>query len=339
MPQVVLPDQSNYKGAKPVGAERPSPQLATGKEDEPQWLKDFQRDGYVVNKDVVSREKALNYYAPAGEDWLEGFKLGYKRDDPSTWDVKNLPRHIFGGLYGQYSFSHAQFVWDAKTEPNIVELFEKLWGTKELTVSFDGGSLAVPLPLDQVEGHAAPWPHSDQSAYRPQRHCVQGLLNILPNGPEDGGLMVLKGSALLFERYFQEHKHLESPDKWLIRDGYFWDEAELKWFYDRGCEWVKPAMDPGDFVLWDSRQVHYGAFPKKQNKRFAIYICYKPMAFMTEEQKERKIEAFNRGYCTTHDPCDFLVKSNQEAEWNVNFPYAKPVINEQGQKAIGLIPY
>jgi len=336
---VVFKNQKDYNEPVPVGHDKPSPQIAAGTEAEPQWLKDFQRDGYVVIKGVVSKDKALNYYAPAGEDWLEGFNLGYKRDDPSTWDVKNLPRHNHGGLYSQYSFAHAQFVWDAKTEPKIVEAFEKLWGTKELTVSFDGGSLAVPLPVDQVQGNAKPWPHSDQSAYRPQRHCVQGLLNILPNGPEDGGLTVLKGSANLFSQYFQEHKHLEPPEKWPTRDGYGWKEDELKWFYDRGCEWVKPVMDPGDFVLWDSRQVHYGAFPKKQNKRFAIYICYKPIAFLSEEQREAKVEAFKRGYCTTHDPCDFIIKGDQEAEWNIHWPYPKPVVNEQGQKAIGLIPY
>lgn len=26
--------------------------------------------------------------------------------------------------------------------------------------------------------------------------------------------------------------------------------------------------------------------------------CYKPIEFLTEEQRERKVEAFNRGYMT-----------------------------------------
>jgi len=336
---VVFHDQSGYKEPEPVNANKASPQLNANGNNDPQWLKDFQRDGFVVVKGVVSKEKALSYYAPAAEAWLEGFNLGYKRDDPSTWKVDNLPRHNHGGLYSQYSFAHAQFVWDAKTEPGVVELFEKLWGTKELTVSFDGGSLAVPLPKEQVQGEGKPWPHSDQSAYRPQRHCVQGLLNILPNGPEDGGLMVLRGSANLFSQYFAEHKHLEPPEKWPTRDGYAYKEEEIKWFLDKGCEWVKTEMGPGDFVLWDSREVHYGARPSAENKRFAIYTCYKPIAFLTDEQKAIKVEAFNRGYCTTHDPTDFIIKSDQEKEWNIHLPYGKPVVNDQGKKAIGLIPY
>lgn len=36
----------------------------------------------------------------------------------------------------RYSFAHSQFVWDAKSEPKIIELFETIWGTPELTVSF-----------------------------------------------------------------------------------------------------------------------------------------------------------------------------------------------------------
>lgn len=37
-------------------------------------------------------QKALAY-ADQANDWLEGFKLGYKRDDPSTWHKEQLPRH------------------------------------------------------------------------------------------------------------------------------------------------------------------------------------------------------------------------------------------------------
>ena len=48
----------------------------------------------------MTQQKAAEY-AQRGEAWLEGFNLGYKRDDESTWDVENLPRHAHGGLYGK----------------------------------------------------------------------------------------------------------------------------------------------------------------------------------------------------------------------------------------------
>lgn len=41
-----------------------------------------------------------------------------------------------GGLYSLYSIAHAQFVWDLKTEPAYMQLFEEIWGTKELLGEF-----------------------------------------------------------------------------------------------------------------------------------------------------------------------------------------------------------
>lgn len=40
----------------------------------------------------MPRERA-DKYADQAHAWLEGFNLGYKRDDPSTYLKKNLPRH------------------------------------------------------------------------------------------------------------------------------------------------------------------------------------------------------------------------------------------------------
>jgi hypothetical protein len=37
-----------------------------------------------------------------------------------------------GGLYSLYSIAHAQFVWDAKTEPEYINLFARIWGTEKL---------------------------------------------------------------------------------------------------------------------------------------------------------------------------------------------------------------
>jgi hypothetical protein len=120
-----------------------------------------------------------------------------------------------GGLYSAYSIAHAQFMWDAKTEPGVVEIFEQIWGTDKLTVSFgrsinlspaaiangpDGGNFSVPLPKEQLEDGGAPWPHMDQSPLKPQLASIQGILNLLPNGPKDGGLTVVTGST----KYFKE---------------------------------------------------------------------------------------------------------------------------------------
>jgi hypothetical protein len=45
---------------------------------------------FAVVRNVITPEKAAGYVDEAHK-WLEGFNLGYKRDDPSTWHKANLP--------------------------------------------------------------------------------------------------------------------------------------------------------------------------------------------------------------------------------------------------------
>lgn len=52
----------------------------------------LKEDGFVVVKNVVPPEKAEGYVQQA-HGWLEGFDMGYKRDQMDTWRVKNLPKH------------------------------------------------------------------------------------------------------------------------------------------------------------------------------------------------------------------------------------------------------
>lgn len=88
------------------------------------------------------------------------------------------------------------------SEPTIIQAFAKVWETPDLLVSFDGANLTLPHGARQAN---AAWPHVDQSPRRRGLQCVQGLLNLAPNGPRDGGLIVLRGSSLLNEAFFKAH--------------------------------------------------------------------------------------------------------------------------------------
>ena len=107
---------------------------------------------WALVKQAVPKERALKY-AEQGEEWLEGFNMGYKRDDQSTWKSQNIPKHRHGGLFDQlvalskkvtmgltnthrFSFAHSQFVWDCKSEPGVRDIFAQIWGTDKLTVSY-----------------------------------------------------------------------------------------------------------------------------------------------------------------------------------------------------------
>lgn len=201
----------------------------------------------------------------------------------------------------------------------------------------DGINITLPLPEAESAGERSkPWPHVDQSPNRRWKHCVQGIVNLVgfprsrssrlsddhlqeENGPQDGGLMVLSGSLPLFNEYFDTHPDASPDGKggWQWRDANWYNESQLKWFYDRGCKWVKVEAEPGDLILWDSRTIHYGAVATGEKARVAtcewnilpnvleltrgLDVCYKPASDIQPEMADARRRAATE-YISTVSP-------------------------------------
>jgi hypothetical protein len=189
----------------------------------------------------------------------------------------------------------------------VIEAFAKLWGTDQLLVSFDGINFTLPsgnnLPQTQ------PWPHIDQSPLREGMQCVQGILNFAPNGPQDGGLLVMKGSTMLMPEFFKTHSGTIGRPTWGPSDWFGFDESEVKWFEEKGCEIYKVNAEAGDLILWDSRTMHFNCVPSSQNLRalvckylhlvlmvslIVIDACYTPASFAKPETLQQKAELFDQ---------------------------------------------
>ena len=157
-------------------------------------------------------------------------------------------------------------------------------------IAVDGVNVSLPFAQDS-DIDRAPWPHIDQSPMRTGKYCVQGIMNLVSirtsctsckrnryyfdtqvqyeNGPRDGGLMVLDGSFALFTEFFKSHSDLTPPGGWTARSTFRYTEDHLRWFYDKGCQWVKVEAPPGSLILWDSRCTHYGAAAEGDRPRVA----------------------------------------------------------------------
>ncbi|KAL2409300.1 hypothetical protein ABEF95_005882 [Exophiala dermatitidis] len=267
------------------------------------WRDEFHKTGCVVIKNVISPERA-QYYCDKQLEWLKKFDLGFDEKNPDTWTADHLPVSFKGGMYYGYGATHEKFAWEARTEPAVIEIFEKLWETKELICSFDGFNISLPNRKDLKW---SPWPHCDQNPERKGMQAVQGLLNFAPNGPNDGGLVLMRGSSKLFDEFFAHKRnsadHEDAPPPELqYMDLFLFNEKDVKWFEDRGCELFKVNMDPGDFVLWDSRTMHYAKFPEGDQIRHVQYICMTPRRFATDEALETKKYCFENFLGTTHWP-------------------------------------
>ncbi|KAJ9092027.1 hypothetical protein QFC21_007007 [Naganishia friedmannii] len=304
------------------------------------WRDDLVRDGYAVVP-AISADKAA-HYVERMHDWLESFDLGYDRNDPSTIREECLPIISPKGMIQHYGVCHEDTVWQVRQEPGVMGAFETVYGTEDLIVSFDAVNISFANRKD-LSGVGAPWPHQDQDPDRPGFRCLQGLVNLLPNGPDDGGLIIAKGAHLLSERYHKELGHEERPWAW-TNEMYNVTDEGMKWLEDHNCEWVKVEANPGDLIIWDSRAPHYNVPPTGSQNRMCVYTCYAPVSTATQEELLKKKEIFEKRQGTTHWPQSLqllglpCLRNGEPDPLNRPNPINEPQFTEKGWKLTG-IPY
>lgn len=357
-PQTTRPSKTLGGGLtpKPSG---PNKLFAQPDQEFGDFRDDILRDGYAVLKGAVPRERA-DAYAEAMWTYLETFKnegrgLGFRRDDPATYTEAHLPVINEKGMCSGYGVNHEDFTWGIRQEPGVVDAFAKVFDTDDLIVSFDAVNMALPGRKDLPANK--PWPHQDQDPAKPEFRCLQGIVNLLPNGAEDGGLIVCRGAHRLSEQFHREFSAFEKDPvfRW-TQEWYGFSEAGLKWLEEHGsganggpeCEWVKVECEPGDLLVWDSRTPHYNLSPQGERARFATYACYMPAADASPADLERKRGAFEQTLGTTHWPNAVHVRDHNQPlkrQDGSTCPYSgdnaprKPVsLTERGFKLTG-IPY
>ncbi|KAN0122959.1 hypothetical protein V8E51_001285 [Hyaloscypha variabilis] len=302
---------------------------------------DLARDGYAVVKGAIPKDRA-DSYASTMFSYLEDFGLGFDRNDLSTATEEHLPIINEKGMCMNYGLAHEKFMWDIRTEAGVREVFEKVYGTEDLLVSFDAANFTFPNRTDIPPNK--PWPHQDQDPEKPGFRCLQGLVNLLPNGPNDGGLIVCKGGHLLSEEFHDAFRGKETRIHQWTNEWYGFKEDGMKWLKDHGTEWVKVCAEPGDLLIWDSRTPHYNLSSTSSSPRFCVYTCYMPVSDATQEDLIRKKAAFEAFLGTTHWPNAMHSGSNVAKRNGVPDPHNRdrpetlPVLNEKGFKLTG-IPY
>jgi hypothetical protein len=125
---------------------------------------------------------------------------------------------------------------------NLPPKAERIWET-----SLDNRGLTRYVRFQKCESLTNE-SEQDQDPERPGFRCLQGLVNLLPNGPDDGGLIIAKGGHLLSEKYHRAMSFQERPWAWTNEMYSFTDEG-LKWLEDQHVEWVKISCEPGDLII------------------------------------------------------------------------------------------
>ena len=111
------------------------------------------------------------------------------------------------------------------------------------------------LPINPKHGRTdltptQPWPHIDQNPHRiSQLDLCQGIANLSDNGPDDGGLVVVRGSHKLHAQYFVSIGGVQAEnDKGEEFEGYDYSMVDVQWYLSKGCEIVKTCAKAGDLI-------------------------------------------------------------------------------------------
>ncbi len=279
-------------------------------------------------------------------DYLEpltaNMTVPIKRTDPSTWRTfKELyPKHSM--LLQHWSIGHAQFIWDLRTNPNVIKPFSKIWKTpdEDLLVSFDGASFH--FPPEKIgsgwKNEKKSWLHTDQSYLRNDFECIQSWITANDVEEGDATLTVLEGS----NNYHEEcAKRFDKPES---DDWYILSPNDLDWYINtKKCKKVNIKCPAGSMVFWDSRTIHCGSEPLKTRKnekiRCVAYLCYTPRNKATPSYIHKRINAFETLRTTSHWPHKPKMFPKTPRTYGAALPnivqISKPKISDIGYRLIG----
>ncbi len=245
--------------------------------------KELEEKGYVIIEDILSKyeiEKAKEYFY----EWTNNEEV-----------KRNLNIASIHGIIKYLEVGHQKHAWYIRTRPQIVDVFQKLWDTNKLAVSFDG-SCWIKAENNQKDKC---WTHTDQGPKK-EENCYQSFVTLTTN--KERTLVIYEGSHKLHADYMKEY-NVEKSDWTLIDQNYLQNIKHTKKILH---------IKEGSLVIWNSKCFHQNQFGKSGEERIVQYVCYLPKNHKkyTTKMEEKRIKYFNERRTTSHWP--YPVKVNQK---------------------------
>jgi len=311
------------------------PKFEVGSKEATQYLAEH---GYVVFKNAATPEQlkeAEDIFWDSASKWY-----GVRKDKMDGWtdDKWTCVAATRTGVVSNDSSAHSPFMWYARGLPKIKQAFQSIWDDEQLLVSFDGYGLFRP---PEIYGQTrAGWFHVDQNGYnKPGLHCVQGFLNVYPCGSEDGGLVVVPGSHIRFDKWFGNKRVPPKRSDFIMLATLPMQEED---WWGVGNLPIKLNLEPGDFAMWDSRTSHCShpakilleAYPRRL-RRLVAYVCMTPAskAANLKDLREKRKEAQLKGITLNHWPHEYNPHPTDHGNGG-QFKYEPVELNEAQKKLL-----
>eukprot|EP00298_Acanthocystis_sp_HF-20_P010816 c19064_g1_i1.p1 GENE.c19064_g1_i1~~c19064_g1_i1.p1 ORF type:complete len:358 (-),score=168.44 c19064_g1_i1:54-1037(-) len=301
--------------------------------NDPEAFSDLENFGFCVFKEVASESQLEDLHSKFW-NFIEKFNPQISRSDSKTWN-NNWPDIADKGMITAPFVAHADFMWQAREI--CLPVYEKLWGTSDLLTSFDRCNAFRPPSVDPKWKTTGGWYHVDQNGDNKKGlHCYQGFLDCFGSTGEDGGVVVVPKSHLIFDDMFTIDK-LANGKK---NDFCILPPPLIQKYVVNP---LKICLEAGDMFIWDGRVIHCSApsqrlkAPKKginHLDRLVFYVSMSPKSKATNEVLEKKKNAvLNTGDATSHWAHEHAV-TGREAVCEGPWIYESPTLTKV-QKQLG----
>ncbi|MFO0559194.1 MAG: phytanoyl-CoA dioxygenase family protein [Polyangiales bacterium] len=259
------------------------------------WKNHLREQGYVVVRAALTEAQARDALSAF---WTIMEALGaVRRDEPFTHKSSAAwPPMLHGGMIQYLAHTPAQWSLRSLCAP----VFAALWNVREheLATSFDGLCFMHGARNYQSAGDLVSFLHSDQHHARPDDWSVQGIVNLVDCGADDGGLVVIPGSHNEHRAFFEAHPERETIEG----DWYLFTARERARYAKRA---LKVCARAGDVLLFDSRTFHCNTVPtRKSAVRACSYVCQIPAKRVPYRVRAKRLRAVNERRVSSHHPGD-----------------------------------
>jgi len=289
------------------------------------WWEHLHKEGWAVveieNWKAEFVDRFFDWFESCSSESGDSSSSGFKRDDPETWKNKQMPSMIHGIL--KHYFGHTEFQWQIRELCGPI--FSKIWKTpvEDLLCSFDGGCfMPAVLKEELLKSKSKQWYHHDTTRDFPGFCCVQGVVNFVENGFEDGGLVLLEGSKHVYNEYMEKHPTY----------GFVWQPCDMSDPLLSNLKHIKICAPAGHLILWDGRMIHCNVAPwsndgnDKGRYRMATYVSMQPRVSATTSELEKRKNWYKTGRMTGHWCYGPYLQSNSEnpRTYGQSGPIVKP---------------
>ncbi|MEP2944638.1 MAG: phytanoyl-CoA dioxygenase [Lentilitoribacter sp.] len=266
--------------------------------------------GYVIVRNAVKEDQVKPLV-----DLL--FEFDEKDpDDPSSWYSKERRSHPRAELNnaGMVEIYNHQLLWNNRMSQRVYDTFVDLWDRTDLWVSIDRANLTPPVKDKNISPNG--FIHWDvDTKIRPFPIFMQGILSLLPQGEDVGGLQLM---PYLFE-CFEEWEKTQPDD----RDGFYPDTT--------GIISINPELNPGDLIVFNSLVAH-GVRPNLSEGKFraAQYITMTPADFQNEHMRQDRLRMWSQMEPPNRPGCPGDPRLWEKKRYNV------AELTDLGEKILGL---